>query len=90
MNSHPCVHDSAVVGAPDERRGERIQAFVVAEPGSTLQFEDLDRFLIQRLARFKVPADYEFIDTIPRNPSGKILRRELRERFWVGRDRQIS
>lgn len=90
INSHPCVHDSAVVGAPDERRGERIQAFVVAEPGFTLQFEDLDRFLIQRLARFKVPAEYEFIDTIPRNPSGKILRRELRERFWVGRDRQIS
>ncbi|MCX2933403.1 AMP-binding protein [Mycobacterium sp. CVI_P3] len=90
INAHPHVHDSAVVGAPDARRGECVHAFVVAEPGADLQIDDLEQFLAQRLARFKVPGRFHFVETIPRNPSGKILRRTLRERFWTGLERQIN
>ncbi len=90
INSHPGVHDSAVVGAPDERRGECIHAYVVAEPDVNLQIDDLNEFLAQRLARFKVPGSYHVVDAIPRNPSGKILRRTLRDPLWAGRERQIN
>lgn len=90
INAHPDVHDSAVVGAPDERWGERVHAFVVARPGTELGTRDLARFLTGRLAGFKVPSRYEFVDAIPRNPSGKILRRELRQRFWTDRDRFVN
>ncbi|BBY65597.1 AMP-binding protein [Mycolicibacterium helvum] len=90
INAHPGVHDSAVVGAPDDRRGECIHAFVVAKPGEEVQTGELERFLRQRLARFKLPGRYEFIDAIPRNPSGKILRRTLREQFWKELERQVN
>ena len=89
INAHPGVHDSAVVGVPDVRRGERVHAFVVVRPGSVLDHGDLTAFLNTKLARFKVPARYDFVESIPRNPSGKILRRELRAQFWSGRDGQI-
>ncbi|MHA7665974.1 AMP-binding protein [Mycolicibacterium sp. HS_4_1] len=89
INSHPGVHDSAVVGVPDDRRGECVHAFIVTKPESLLADNELSEFLGRRLARFKVPSRYEFIESIPRNPSGKILRRELREQFWAGLDRQV-
>ncbi|BBX84464.1 AMP-binding protein [Mycolicibacterium aubagnense] len=89
INSHPDVHDSAVVGVPDDRRGECVHAFIVTKPESLLADNELSEFLGRRLARFKVPSRYEFIESIPRNPSGKILRRELREQFWAGLDRQV-
>ncbi|WP_405488842.1 AMP-binding protein [Nocardia sp. NBC_00511] len=90
VNGHPAVHDSAVVGAPDERWGERVHAFVVVVPGAELTARELVRFLAGRLAGYKVPSKYDFVTTIPRNPSGKILRRELREQFWVGRERRVN
>lgn len=89
INSHPDVHDSAVVGVPDDRRGECVHAFIVTEPRSQLAGNELSEFLGRKLARFKVPSRYEFIESIPRNPSGKILRRELREQFWVRLDRRV-
>ncbi|MEV6774023.1 AMP-binding protein [Nocardia sp. NPDC051030] len=90
INAHPAVLDSAVIGAPDDRWGEAVHAFIVAEPGAEPPLRDLVRFLNERLARYKVPLKYEFVTTIPRNPSGKILKRALRDRFWAGRDRQVN
>lgn len=90
INSHPAVHDSAVVGVPDDRRGEGVYAFVVTKPGYQLGCDEVTEFLNRRLARFKVPSRYAFVESIPRNPSGKILRRELREQFWAGLDRQVG
>ncbi|MEV3964546.1 AMP-binding protein [Nocardia sp. NPDC050193] len=90
IGAHPDVHDCAVVGAPDDHWGERVHAFVVPRPGAGLTTRELGRFLAGRLAGFKVPARYEFLDVIPRNPSGKIQRRQLRERFRADRDRRVG
>jgi 2-furoate---CoA ligase len=76
---HPAVHEVAVIGAPDDRWGQRVVACVVAEPGTTA--EELDAFCLasETLARFKRPREYRFVDALPKSPSGKILRRKLRE-----------
>jgi long-chain acyl-CoA synthetase len=90
LESHPGVAEAVVVGAPDERWGERVHAFVVPVPGAGPTPRDLHTFLVPRLAAFKLPSAYEFIDHVPRNPSGKILRRELRDRFWGDRARKVN
>lgn len=76
---HPKVRETAVVGATDERFGQRVVAVVVAEPGTT--GDELDAFCLQSstLARFKRPREYRFVEELPKSPSGKILRRLLRE-----------
>ena len=90
LERHPEVAEAVIVGAPDEQWGERVHAFVVAASGEPPAPRDLHRFLVDRLAAFKLPARYEFIDRVPRNPSGKILRRELRDRFWSGSGRKVN
>ncbi|WP_216587312.1 fatty acid--CoA ligase [Streptomyces brasiliscabiei] len=90
LEAHPGVAEAVVVGAPDERWGEYVHAFVVPVPGARPRPRDLHSFLVPRLAAFKLPARYEFIDAVPRNPSGKILRRELRDRFWGDRARGVN
>lgn len=82
--------EAVVVGAPDERWGEYVHAFVVPAPGSAKPAPGTCTFLVPRLAGFKLPARYEFIDAVPRNPSGKILRRELRDRFWRDSARKVN
>ena len=76
---HPGVREVAVIGAPDDRWGQRVVAVVVADPG--LGPEELDRFCLDSgtLARFKRPREYRFVDALPKSPSGKILRRVLRD-----------
>ncbi len=87
---HPGVRDAAVVGAPDDTWGESIHAFVQPrEPGAPTTVE-LSRFLRTELAGFKVPTHYEFTDVLPRNPSGKILRRTLRDELWANRQRKVN
>ncbi|MEV7341170.1 long-chain-fatty-acid--CoA ligase [Streptomyces sp. NPDC093544] len=90
LEGHPGVAEAVVVGAPDERWGEYVHAFVVPVPGQQPSPRDLHTFLVPQLASFKLPARYEFIDSVPRNPSGKILRRELRDRFWGGSARKVN
>ncbi|CAM5229961.1 long-chain-fatty-acid--CoA ligase [Streptomyces griseus] len=92
LEHHPGVAEAVVVGAPDERWGEYVHAFVVPADrgGDPLRARDLHTFLTPRLAAFKLPATYEFIDHVPRNPSGKILRRDLRDRFWDGSGRKVN
>lgn len=79
--THPAVAEVAVIGIPDERWGEQVQACVVLEPGAAVTGRELTLSLRDRIADFKIPTRYEFLPTLPRNPSGKVLRRELRERY---------
>ncbi|MEU6732679.1 long-chain-fatty-acid--CoA ligase [Streptomyces physcomitrii] len=90
LEAHPGVAEAVVVGAPDERWGEYVHAFVVAAEDEPPRPRDLHVFLAERLAAFKLPARYEFIAHVPRNPSGKILRRELRDRFWGDTARKVN
>ncbi|WP_217554380.1 long-chain-fatty-acid--CoA ligase [Streptomyces sp. GbtcB6] len=90
LEGHPGVAEAVVVGAPDERWGEYVHAFVVPDPEQRPSPRDLHTYLVPRLAGFKLPARYEFIDSVPRNPSGKILRRELRDRFWSDTARKVN
>ncbi|HJP80524.1 MAG TPA: long-chain-fatty-acid--CoA ligase [Pseudonocardiaceae bacterium] len=90
LSRHPAVAEAAVIGIPDERFGEAVCAFVAVRPDQRIGPRDLLVFLKDSLAAFKIPSRFEFVDAVPRNPSGKILRRELRQRFWHGRNRQVN
>ncbi|MCM6772498.1 long-chain-fatty-acid--CoA ligase [Nocardia sp. CDC159] len=85
---HPAVADVAVVGAPDERFGERVHAFVAAR--AEVSARELFVHCTDRLAGYKIPSRFEFVERVPRNPSGKILRRQLREPLWPSGVRRIG
>jgi acyl-CoA synthetase (AMP-forming)/AMP-acid ligase II len=84
LYEHPAVLEASVVGRPDPRWGEVPVAFVVLRAGAKAAAEELQEFCRARLARFKVPRAVEFIEALPRNPSGKVLKRTLREQAVAG------
>ena len=76
---HPDVAEAAVVGIPDEKWGEMLKAFVTLKIGGQFNADALASYCEQALARFKVPKQFELIDVLPRNASGKVLKTELRK-----------
>jgi acyl-CoA synthetase (AMP-forming)/AMP-acid ligase II len=90
LAAHPEVSDVAVIGVPDERWGEAVKAVVVLRQGSGLTGEALIAWSRDRLAGYKCPRSVDFMGSLPRNPSGKLLKRELRKSFWHGRGRNVN
>jgi acyl-CoA synthetase (AMP-forming)/AMP-acid ligase II len=80
----------AIIGVPDDRWGETVKAVVSLHPGAEATEAELIAFCAEHLARFKCPTSVDIIDALPRNPTGKILKRALRKPYWEGRDRQVS
>jgi fatty-acyl-CoA synthase len=80
LHMHPDVVEAAVIGMPDEKFGQSLTAFVVLREGATLSTEEIRDYVRSNLARYKAPREVVFMNTLPRNPTGKVLKRELLER----------
>jgi len=79
LAAHDAVREVSVIGAPDEKQGQRLVAFVVRHEGADLSEDDVKKHVSSHLARFKTPRDVHFLDELPRNPTGKVLKRQLRD-----------
>ena len=88
--THPGVANVVVVGIPDPYWGEAVHAVVQREPATEVTTEELLGLCASRLAGYKKPKGVDFVDALPQNAYGKILRREVRERFWQGQERRVG
>ena len=89
--THPAVREVAVFGIPDPKWGEIVMACVVLKPGRTLSADELIAYSRRSLASYKIPRRVEFSDTeLPKSGSGKVLKKVLRERFWIHQERAVS
>jgi acyl-CoA synthetase (AMP-forming)/AMP-acid ligase II len=87
---HPQVNEVAVIGIPDEKWGEAVKAVVSPKPGVENDTDSVIAWARERIAAFKAPKSVDVIAELPRNASGKILRRELRAPYWEGHDRGVN
>jgi acyl-CoA synthetase (AMP-forming)/AMP-acid ligase II len=87
---HPDVLEVAVIGVPDEKWGEAVKAVCVPKPGANIDPDNVVAWARERIAGFKVPRSVDVIPALPRNASGKILRKDLRAPYWQGYDRQVN
>ena len=86
LYSHPKVAEAAVIGMTDRHRGEVPRAYVVLKEGMEADEKDIKRYCMERLARYKVPREVEFRDSLPMTPTGKVLKRDLRDAGEIDAD----
>jgi acyl-CoA synthetase (AMP-forming)/AMP-acid ligase II len=89
LYQHPAVQEAAVFGVPDDYWVERVHAVIVLKPGARVEAEEIIEFCKKRIASYKAPKSVEFMDSLPKTPSGKILKRELRDKYYKGRERKV-
>jgi fatty-acyl-CoA synthase len=90
LQLHPAVYEVAAIGIPSEQWGEAIKACVVLRPQMSASEEDIISFCEGKLAGYKKPKTVDFVASLPRNPTGKVLHRQLREKYWQNQERTIG
>ena len=90
LMSHPAIADCAVIGVPHDRWGETAKAMVVKKADVEVTEQEIIDFARERLAKFKCPTSVEWLEALPRNPSGKVLKKDLRAPYWEGRTRNVN
>ncbi|MCW2766614.1 MAG: long-chain-fatty-acid--CoA ligase [Nocardioides sp.] len=90
LAEHPSVMEVAIIGVPDDRWGESVKAVVSLKPDTSATEDELIAWCRDRLAHYKSPKSVDVIEALPRNPTGKILKRQLRAPYWAGRDRGVN